>query len=141
MATELEELQALNTAFAEFVTYQKGQDVAAATAAAEEKAADVLADEAAAAALVAAQTSENDFRASVLLAISEIDTGGAAPTVSTDYTNLLTSIETAVKPDADRSAVEYYADLSLIVFLGGIVPIFITVIVINWIFQMLRRAF
>lgn len=141
MATEIEELQLLNETLLEFVNYEKAQDVLAAAALVEEKKAVLLEEEAYATHLAASEKAESDYRTSVLLAISELETGDAAPVIATDYTNLLTNIETALVPDADRYEVEYYSDLSLIVLVGGLIPVWIAVKLIKWIFQMLERAF
>lgn len=140
MATELEELQALNKAFSEFVQYEKAKDEAAALAAAEEKTALAAEKEAAATAAAAAAADEAAFRSSLLTAISEIDSGEAAPAAA-DYTNILQNIETALAPDADRMQVDYYSDLAIIFLIVIVLPIYYVYRVYKYVFGRLARAF
>ena len=141
MATELEELQALNKAFSEFVEYEKAKDEAAALAAAEEKTALAAEKEAAATAVAAAAAEEAAFRSSLLTAISEIDSGEAAPAAAADYTTILQNIETALAPDADRMQVDYYADLAVIFLIVVVLPIYYVYRVYQYVFGRLARAF
>lgn len=152
----LVELQALNARFAEFEQYLKDKDTAAAaaavaaeTAAAEQAAADTAAAAAAAEtaaaekvvaeqAAAAAATAESEYRTAVLNAIYELE---EEPVQQTDYTNLLTEIKMAIQPNVDETAVEYYADLSVIVLVVGVLPIYLIYRFYRYVFGMLIRAF
>lgn len=147
--TELEELQKLNTAFSDFVTYEKNRDTAAdaaaaaaataaETAATEKAAADALAADAAAAEHAADETELAAYRQSVLDALAALD---GEPATQIDYTSLLTEIKQSITPAAEQSSVEYYADLSIIVFVVGVVPIILVWYLIKMVFSMLTRAF
>lgn len=147
MATELEELQALNAAFAEFVTYEKARDAAAdaaAVVAADAAAADAVAADAAAAEKVLQDAAmaeitlqekqaETEFRADVLEKSTQMNdllilfNEKEFPT-TVDNSALLTQIvdNTSVSEfENEVGSLSYYANVGIIILIFGILPIYL----------------
>jgi len=147
MATELEELQTLNAAFADYVAYVKAQDAAAALAAqtaADDAAAQKILDDVV---IQADKQAETDFRTSVLNNSTEtinlltLFNEKEFPT-AVDNSTLLSEIvdNTSVTEFENQvGSLSYYADVGLIIMIFGVIPIYLAYRFIHPIIGMVNK--
>ena len=147
MATELEELQAIRTAFTEYVTYVKARDDAAALAAqtaADDAAAQKVLDDVV---IQAEKQAETDFRTSVVKNTTDsvnlltLFNEKEFPT-AVDNSTLLSEIvdNTSVTEFENQvGTLSYYADVGLIIMIFGVIPIYLAYRFIHPIIGMVNK--